>query len=70
MAPASGSRPPSFFRSRERVFEFFADAFELEKLTPGWLKFSVLTKGPIRITAGTLIGPGSSFTAFRSAGRA
>lgn len=40
---------------RERVFEFFADAFELEKLTPGWLEFSVLTPGPIRITTGTLI---------------
>jgi ligand-binding SRPBCC domain-containing protein len=40
---------------RERIFELFADAFELEKLTPGWLKFSVLTPAPIRITAGTLI---------------
>lgn len=39
----------------ERVFEFFSDAFQLEKLTPGWLRFSVLTKPPIRLEAGTLI---------------
>jgi ligand-binding SRPBCC domain-containing protein len=40
---------------RERVFEFFADAFELETLTPSWLHFSVLTPAPIQIAPGTLI---------------
>lgn len=42
-------------QSRERLFEFFADAFQLETLTPGWLHFSVLNQPPIRIARGTLI---------------
>jgi len=41
--------------SRERLFEFFADAFQLEKLTPPWLNFRVLTPPPIQLAAGTLI---------------
>ncbi len=40
---------------RERIFEFFSDAFQLQTLTPPWLHFSVLTPAPIRIAAGTLI---------------
>ena len=40
---------------REHVFEFFADAFQLETLTPGWLHFSILTPPPIRMAAGTVI---------------
>ena len=40
---------------RERIFEFFSDAFQLENLTPGWLSFAVLTPRPIQITAGTVI---------------
>ena len=40
---------------RDRVFRFFSDALELEKLTPRWLEFSVLTPSPIKIEAGTLI---------------
>ena len=28
---------------REQVFEFFADAFQLEAITPPWLHFSVQT---------------------------
>jgi ligand-binding SRPBCC domain-containing protein len=40
---------------RDRVFEFFSDAFQLETLTPAWLHFSVLTPGPIRISRGSLI---------------
>lgn len=42
-------------QSRERVCEFFSDAFQLETLTPCWLHFSVLTPPPIRIATGTLI---------------
>jgi ligand-binding SRPBCC domain-containing protein len=37
------------------VFEFFADAFELEAITPPWLGFEVLTPGPVDMHAGTLI---------------
>ncbi len=37
------------------LFGFFAEARNLEKLTPPWLRFKVLTKGPITMNAGTLI---------------
>jgi ligand-binding SRPBCC domain-containing protein len=40
---------------RDQVFPLFADAFQLEKLSPEWLGFSVLTPAPIRIKAGTII---------------
>lgn len=40
---------------RERVFEFFADAFQLETITPPWLRFSVQTPRPIAMGPGTLI---------------
>ena len=39
----------------EKVFQLFSDAFQLEKLTPPWLQFCVLTPAPIEIAAGTLI---------------
>ena len=37
------------------VFPFFADAFNLEAITPGFLDFSVLTPAPIDLTTGTVI---------------
>ena len=39
----------------DRVFAFFAAAKNLEKLTPPWLRFEVLTEGPITMAPGTLI---------------
>ena len=40
---------------RAQVFEFFTDAFNLEKITPAFLQFSVLTPAPIPMHQGTLI---------------
>lgn len=40
---------------RERAFGFFADAFQLEAITPPWLRFQVLTPPPIDMRAGALI---------------
>lgn len=40
---------------RGQVFEFFADAFQLETITPPWLHFSVQTPRPIEMRTGALI---------------
>ena len=42
-------RPP------EEVFHFYADAFNLERLTPPWLRFQVNTPPPIVMVAGVEI---------------
>ncbi|MGC6416412.1 MAG: SRPBCC family protein [Bradymonadia bacterium] len=39
----------------DRVWDFFSNAENLERLTPGFLNFSILTPTPITMYAGTLI---------------
>ena len=40
---------------REKVFPFFADARNLEVITPPWLNFNVLTPGHIEMHVGAII---------------
>ena len=39
----------------EEVFAFFAAARNLERITPPWLNFNVITPEPLHMQAGTLI---------------
>lgn len=42
-------------RAREEVFAFFSDARNLNSITPPWVRFRMVTTGPIEMQAGALI---------------
>ena len=42
-------------RPLDEVFAFFAEAANLERITPPWLSFRVLTADPVQMAVGTLI---------------
>ena len=42
-------------RPREAIFPFFADAFNLESITPPWLRFEVVSERPIEMRVGATI---------------
>jgi ligand-binding SRPBCC domain-containing protein len=42
-------------RPLDEVFAFFAEAGNLERITPPWLSFRVLTPDPVQMAIGTLI---------------
>lgn len=60
MSPAQGPthrlvRTQSIPRPRGTVFAFFADASNLEEITPPFLRFRILTPAPVEMRAGARI---------------
>ena len=39
----------------DRVFPFFADARNLGRITPPWVRFEMLTEGPVEMKVGTTL---------------
>ena len=42
-------------RSRSETFAFFSDALNLERITPSFLRFRIVTPAPIKMEAGAVI---------------
>jgi ligand-binding SRPBCC domain-containing protein len=42
-------------RPRSETFAFFSDTFNLERITPSFLRFRILTPAPIKMEAGAVI---------------
>jgi ligand-binding SRPBCC domain-containing protein len=42
-------------RPRDEVFEFFADAANLDAITPAWVRFRTVTPAPVEMRAGTVL---------------
>jgi ligand-binding SRPBCC domain-containing protein len=55
MRPHVLQRSQRIPKSVDEVFTFFADARNLETITPDWLRFRVVTPGRIEMAPGTLI---------------
>ncbi len=55
VTPSSLTREQVLPGRPDEVFRFFADAANLEAITPPWLRFRIVTPQPIRMEPGALI---------------